>query len=289
MQASTSRRGFTLIELLVVISIIAILAGLLLPAVTSMRERGNRMQCGNNQKQLAFMIVSYIDEFKQGHPWGLNAERTSVDGGATAESLAMRSIMALGQLGSAYENDLSNKIFGCPSAAVAPGKTQAFKNNSAAGTADTVVATIASMNTDSQWGVDGTDVTVAFAYDWTSPTSSMGAKRVMLGDRTVENHGEEGANFVYGDTHFEFKTAETDANGNAIDNYSTGDTQTFQGYVTGVTVAYEVHNDEVNRFAVGDHDNVYSDDQGDGNDGATGGSNDVYFVGRGDKQYTFLK
>ena len=45
-----------------------ILAGLLLPAVTSMRERGNRMQAGNILRQLTFMVVAFADEFKKGAP-----------------------------------------------------------------------------------------------------------------------------------------------------------------------------------------------------------------------------
>jgi prepilin-type N-terminal cleavage/methylation domain-containing protein len=63
-----ARRGFTLIELLVVVSVIAVLAGLLLPAVSMVRAQANKLKCANNMRNIAVGVMAYRTDNNDGFP-----------------------------------------------------------------------------------------------------------------------------------------------------------------------------------------------------------------------------
>src|SRR5215831_10482308 len=66
------RRGFTLIELLVVIAIIAILAALLLPALSRAKASAKRVHCASNLHQIGVALHLYVEDFKRYPPFNGN-------------------------------------------------------------------------------------------------------------------------------------------------------------------------------------------------------------------------
>ncbi len=121
-------RGFTLIELLVVMAIIAILIGLLLPAVQKIREAANRSACSNNLKQIALGCHAY--EFVQGsYPPGL--AQPGADGRITSLFVELLPYIEQGNIYSEWDfvspdNNFTGsgggtraiKIYVCPSAGI---------------------------------------------------------------------------------------------------------------------------------------------------------------------------
>jgi prepilin-type N-terminal cleavage/methylation domain-containing protein len=179
-------QGFTLIELLVVISIIAILAGMLLPVIGVVREMARQQNCGKNQSQILGAMIAYgtSEEVAWPDPRGTttNAWKVPVAAPATNEAAAQYTAGCFELIAAAQT--LPNALFKCPSAAIG-GPNKSLK--------------AAASRADVTWGWNPATVGVSYAFDWASPADP-GSARVILADREQKAHKTE-VMVCFGDNH----------------------------------------------------------------------------------------
>ena len=205
--APRSRTAFTLIELLVVIAIIAILIGLLLPAVQKVREAAARAKCQNNVKQLSLAVHSYESTYAK-----VPAMSIPLGNGTGTYGSIMVGLMPYLEQQALYDQHAAaNGITQAVGASVVTGFLCPSDPNSAAGT-----LTVDVNGTSGTWATtdynanaavfstpNGTSRPDAASWDWQTPNSSTivtiqdgSSNTIAFTERIVDAEGMEVARDV---------------------------------------------------------------------------------------------
>jgi prepilin-type N-terminal cleavage/methylation domain-containing protein/prepilin-type processing-associated H-X9-DG protein len=246
--------GFTLIELLVVIAIIAVLIGLLIPAIQKVRESSSRAHCTNNLKQIGLGLLGHVDQtkaFPAGYVSGVDAMLNDTGPGWGWASLILprveqQAVFDQIQFTKPIEAAVHSvprvmpiAVYACPSDASAA-RTWIAKKYDSAGKAVSDVCELAFANYIGVFGVGepGVDgdglfyrnsaVTIKEILDGTSNTLAVGERSSFWANATwvgavtgTELFPENASNFVLGHTG-EMKNPATPAEGNNFSSNHAG-------------------------------------------------------------------
>lgn len=268
------RQGFTLIELMVVITVIAILAGISIPAITMVQEMARKARCASNQRGIFAALIAYREGNNHGIPDARFKLGDKVDAAtaiASGDDCARYTSGIFEIVAATMRDNLPVGIFRCPSQTslsymphpdISPSSTRA----------------------DTTWGWDKHHI--PYACDWSAPLDA-GAARIIIADRDVMNHKDKHSIVCYADGHTNTLERAKDPKTKTWMS-AQGSNQTM-GLIKSLTDVV-VYNDDAKGSADGPDDDRTPDNIYDNfGDSAKGSEERTRTPGGGDARRTFVK